>query len=142
MHESSTSIKMIKIMLKKRKESDTYLAADSRHRRSLQIAMKVDKVFTLAMSAARQMSLSFLLFNIIFIILPFQVFFYINIYKGQFRTSEEECSHQAVCFFMTMLRHTLQLQQHGPCSVFDERFLITHHLAQIQLPITFISFFT
>ena len=31
-------------MLKRRKESDTYLAADSRHRRSPQIAMKVDKV--------------------------------------------------------------------------------------------------
>ena len=35
---------MIKIMLKRRKESDTYLAADSRHHRSPQIAMKVDKV--------------------------------------------------------------------------------------------------
>ena len=35
---------MMKIMLKRRKESDTYLAADSTHRRSLQIAMKVDKV--------------------------------------------------------------------------------------------------
>ena len=34
----------LKIMLKRRKESDTYLAADSRHCRSLQIAMKVDKV--------------------------------------------------------------------------------------------------
>ena len=31
-------------MLKRRKESDTYLATDSRHRRSLQIVMKVDKV--------------------------------------------------------------------------------------------------
>ena len=31
-------------MLKRRKESDTYLAADRRHRRSTQIAMKVDKV--------------------------------------------------------------------------------------------------
>ena len=31
-------------MLKRRKESDTYLAADRRHRRSMQIAMKVDKV--------------------------------------------------------------------------------------------------
>ena len=35
---------MIKIMLKRRKESDTYLAADRRHRRSTQIVMKVDKV--------------------------------------------------------------------------------------------------
>ena len=35
---------MIKIMLKRRKESDTYLAADRRHCRSMQIAMKVDKV--------------------------------------------------------------------------------------------------
>ena len=35
---------MIKIMLKRRKESDTYVAADRRHRRSTQIAMKVDKV--------------------------------------------------------------------------------------------------
>ena len=35
---------MIKIMLKRRKESDTYLAADRRHRRTTQIAMKVDKV--------------------------------------------------------------------------------------------------
>ena len=35
---------MIKIILKRRKESDTYLAADRRHRRSTQIAMKVDKV--------------------------------------------------------------------------------------------------
>jgi hypothetical protein len=33
-------------MLKRRKESDTYLAADNRHRRSTQIAMKVDKVCT------------------------------------------------------------------------------------------------
>ena len=31
-------------MLKRRKDSDTYLAADRRHRRSTQIAMKVDKV--------------------------------------------------------------------------------------------------
>jgi len=31
-------------MLKRRKESDTYLAADRRHRRSTQITMKVDKV--------------------------------------------------------------------------------------------------
>ena len=31
---------MIKIMLKRRKESDTYLAADRRHRRSTQIVMK------------------------------------------------------------------------------------------------------
>ena len=35
--------KMIKNMLKRRKESDTYLAADSRLRWSPQIAMKVDK---------------------------------------------------------------------------------------------------
>ena len=35
---------LLKIMLKRRKESDTYLAADRRHRRSTQIAMKVDKV--------------------------------------------------------------------------------------------------
>ena len=35
---------MIKIMLKRREESDTYLAADRRHRRSTQIAMRVDKV--------------------------------------------------------------------------------------------------
>ena len=35
---------LIKIMLKKRKESDTYLAADRRHCQSVQIAMKVDKV--------------------------------------------------------------------------------------------------
>ena len=38
---------MIKIMLKRRKESDTYLAADRRHRRSTQIEMKVDKVCSL-----------------------------------------------------------------------------------------------
>jgi hypothetical protein len=31
-------------MLKRRKESDTYLATDSRHHQSPQIAMKVDKV--------------------------------------------------------------------------------------------------
>jgi hypothetical protein len=31
-------------MLKRRKESDIYLAADSTHRRNLQIVMKVDKV--------------------------------------------------------------------------------------------------
>ena len=35
---------MTKNMLKRKEESDTYLAIDSRHRRSLQIAMKVDKV--------------------------------------------------------------------------------------------------
>ena len=35
---------MIKILLNRRKESGTYLAADRRHRRSTQIAMKVDKV--------------------------------------------------------------------------------------------------
>ena len=34
---------MIKNMLKRRKESDTYLGTDSRHCRSPQIAMKVDK---------------------------------------------------------------------------------------------------
>ena len=38
--------KMIKIMLKRRKESETYLAADRRHHQSTQIAMKVDKVFS------------------------------------------------------------------------------------------------
>ena len=32
--------------LNRRKESDTYLATDSRHRRSPQIAMKVDKVYS------------------------------------------------------------------------------------------------
>ena len=31
-------------MLKRRKESDTYLASDRRHRRSTQITMKVDEV--------------------------------------------------------------------------------------------------
>jgi len=40
----TTHYSMVKIMLKRGKESDTYLAADSRHRRSPQIAMKVDKV--------------------------------------------------------------------------------------------------
>ena len=35
---------MIKIMLKRRKESDIYLVADRKHRRSTQITMKVDKV--------------------------------------------------------------------------------------------------
>ena len=55
---------MIKNMLKRRKESDTYLATDSRHRRSLQIAMKVDKVcsFQLALrpsSAEEEDSVSF-----------------------------------------------------------------------------------
>ena len=35
-----------KIMLKRKKESSTYLAADRRHRRSMQIAMKVDKVYS------------------------------------------------------------------------------------------------
>ena len=35
---------MIKNMLERREESDTYLATDSRHRRSPQIPMKVDKV--------------------------------------------------------------------------------------------------
>ena len=34
---------MVKIMLKRRKESNIYLAADKRHRWSMQIAMKVDK---------------------------------------------------------------------------------------------------
>ena len=33
-------------MLKRGKESDTYLAADSRHRQSSQIVMKVDKVYS------------------------------------------------------------------------------------------------
>ena len=33
---------MIKIKLKRRKESDTYLATDRRHHRRTQIAMKVD----------------------------------------------------------------------------------------------------
>ena len=33
-------------MLKRRKESDTYLATDNRHRRSPQIPMKVDKVYS------------------------------------------------------------------------------------------------
>ena len=36
----------IKNMLKRRKESDTYLTTDSRHRQSPQIAMKVNKVFS------------------------------------------------------------------------------------------------
>ena len=45
MIEGSYSSKyMVIIMLKRRKESDTYLAADRRHCRSTQIAMKVDKV--------------------------------------------------------------------------------------------------
>ena len=35
---------MIKKYVNKKKESDAYLASDSRHRRSPQIAMKVDKV--------------------------------------------------------------------------------------------------
>ena len=35
---------MTKNMLERRKESDTYLATDSRHCRSPQIAMKVDLV--------------------------------------------------------------------------------------------------
>ena len=35
---------VIKIMLKRRKESDTYLAAGRGHRRSTKIAMKIDKI--------------------------------------------------------------------------------------------------
>ena len=35
---------MIKKYVNKKKESDAYLASDSRHRRSPQIMMKVDKV--------------------------------------------------------------------------------------------------
>ena len=35
---------MIKNLLERRKESDTYLATDSRHHQSPQIAMKVEKV--------------------------------------------------------------------------------------------------
>ena len=35
---------MIKNMLKRTKESDTYMATDSRYRQSSQITMKVDKV--------------------------------------------------------------------------------------------------
>ena len=38
------NVNKIKNMLKRRKESDTYLATDCRHRRSPQITMKVDKV--------------------------------------------------------------------------------------------------
>ena len=37
---------MIKNMLRRRKDSETYLATDSRHHRSPQIAMKVDKVWS------------------------------------------------------------------------------------------------
>jgi hypothetical protein len=35
---------MIKNMLTRRKESDTYLATDRRHRWSRQITMKIDKI--------------------------------------------------------------------------------------------------
>ena len=39
-------------MLKRRKETDTYLATDSRHRRSPQIVMKVDKVCSFQSSSS------------------------------------------------------------------------------------------
>ena len=55
-----------KNMLTRRKESDTYLVTVSRHRWTWQIAMKVDKMW--------QVSLSFLLVDIFFIILSLQVF--------------------------------------------------------------------
>ena len=32
---------------------------------------------------------------------------------------------------MTMIGHTLQLQQRGSCSVFDWKCLITHHIADL-----------
>ena len=49
---------MIKIVLKRRKESDTYLSADRRHRRSTQIAMKVDKCVAFSRHCGLQSSSS------------------------------------------------------------------------------------
>jgi len=55
-------------MLTRRKESDTYLATDSRHLRSPQIAMKLDKVcsFQLALQPSSAEEEVFL-FNFLFI---------------------------------------------------------------------------
>ena len=41
---------MVKSMLKRRKESDTYLATIRRHRWSRQITMKIDKILELSAS--------------------------------------------------------------------------------------------
>ena len=43
---------LVKIMLKRRNESDTYLAADRRHCWSTQISMKVDKCVAFSHTAA------------------------------------------------------------------------------------------
>ncbi|GBM48072.1 hypothetical protein AVEN_34396-1 [Araneus ventricosus] len=61
-----------------------------------------------------------------------------NVFEGQFRTREEECSRQALFFFMTMRGRTLQLQQRSSCSVLDGKFLITHHIVLTWLPQIFI----
>jgi hypothetical protein len=57
---------MIKNMLKRRKESYPYLATDSRHRRSRQITMKIDKILELSSAEEEE---SFLLFNTYFILI-------------------------------------------------------------------------
>ena len=44
-----------------------------------------------------------------------------------FRKSDEECCPQVLSFFLTVLGHTLQLQQWGSWSIFDGKCLITHH---------------
>lgn len=61
----------------------------------------------------------------------------LNVYEGQFRTSAEECHHQALSFFMTMHGRTLQLRQRSSCRVFDGTCLITHHTAQSLAPSDF-----
>ena len=53
-NDKDTLTLLIKIMLKRRKESDTYLAADRRHRRSTQMTIKVDKLLKLWLSSAEE----------------------------------------------------------------------------------------
>ena len=78
-------------MLKRRKECSTYLATARRHRWRVKMTMKNDKakrylsffivILTLQRclrAVARQVLHSFLIFNTFFIILPFQVFLFIN----------------------------------------------------------------
>ena len=111
-------VKMIKIMLKWRKESDTYLTADRRHRRSMQIAMKVEKVCSFQPALWPSLAEVFLLFNIIFITVYKEFHYCIThvsqqLFAGKLQDGQSAwCwASSAVsgtqCWFMEFKAHTL-----------------------------------
>ena len=103
---------MIKNILIRRKESDTYLATVSRHRWSLQTTMKNDEILQLSASTVAFISL---LINIFFIIRKLNYMFQQikDVFLNQKRINV--CSHTFILFWLrktSVIVKTYQLNFH------------------------------